>query len=85
MNIEEGTGDAYSNDDEVPPLRTRYYDSDSDDESIRGTFVHEEDDIRDEWVKVIPSLSCDIPRLASQGIEAEVDNSNGLRQPCSNG
>lgn len=34
----------------------------------------------DEWVKVIPSLSCDIPRMARQGIEAEVDNSNGLSE-----
>lgn len=36
--------------------------------------------IYDEWVKVIASLTCDIPRLCRQAVEAEVDNSNQVSE-----
>jgi hypothetical protein len=34
----------------------------------------------DEWVKVLPSLSADIPRFCRLAIDAEVDNSNQLNE-----
>jgi hypothetical protein len=34
----------------------------------------------DEWIKVLPSLSADIPRLCRLAIDAEVDNSNQLNE-----
>jgi hypothetical protein len=36
--------------------------------------------LRDEWVKILPSISCDIPRLCRVAISVEVDNSNNLNE-----
>lgn len=35
---------------------------------------------RTEWVKILPSLSCDIPRLCRVSVDAEGDNSNQLNE-----
>jgi hypothetical protein len=34
----------------------------------------------DEWVKVLLSISCDIPRFCRQAVDAEVDNSNQMNK-----